>query len=269
MYSSSYQGQYERQGPTQYPNQFKPSEKMDTDYASAETISPIQQSLRVNFTRKVLVITAAQLLVTGLFVHFFTSHWLFYKMNYYFQGFVGLAGIVAALISLALAFSQTLSRKVPLNYILLGIFTLAQSYCVGFLAAHYDRDTVVMAMYLTAAVVGSLAIYALRTKTEITYYGGLLVLLGMGSLALTFMAWITRFDFLSSLTFAAGCVMSGLYLIYDIKLIMGNDRIKLSLDDYIKGAMHLYIDIIRIFINILKLLNQRAEEEENKRKRRR
>jgi len=268
MYSSSYQGQYQRQGPTQYPTQFQSSAKTDATYESAETLSPIQQSLRINFTRKVLLITAAQLLVTGMFVHFFTSHRFFYKMNYYFHGLVSLAGIVAMLISLALGFSQTLSRKVPLNYILLGIFTLAQSYVVGYIAGHYDRETVILAMYLTAAVVSALAIYALRTKTEITYYGGLLVLLGMGTLALTFMAWITRINFLNSLLFAGACVMSGLYLIYDIKLLMGKDRFKLSLDDYVKGAMHLYIDVVRIFINILRILGNKAEEEE-KRKRRR
>jgi len=65
-------------------------------------------------------------------------------------------------------------------------------------------------------------------------------------------------------------VVSGLYLIYDIKIIMGKDGIKLSMDDYIRGAMHLYIDIIRIFIKILQFLAANAEKkkEENDNKKR-
>jgi len=207
--------------------------------------------------------------MTAIIAHFFVNHKWFYRINYYFSGLVHLSGLVAFVTSLALGLSQTLSRKVPLNYILLGIFTFAESYCVGFMAAQYDKETVLMAIYLTGAVVAALAFYALQSKTEITYFGGLTVLLSLGVLVLTFFSWMTRFHIFDSLIFAGASVLSGLYFIYDIKLMMGKDRFKLSLDDYIKGAMHLYMDVIRIFINILKMMSKKAEEEEERRKRRR
>ena len=48
----------------------------------------------------------------------------------------------------------------------------------------------------------------------------------------------------------------GFYLIYDTQLIVGDKERGLSVDDYIIGALSLYIDIIRIFLEILKILNE-------------
>jgi len=277
MYAPEYQAQsssfayprYAESYSTSNSDAYPTSTKSETtyDYSTTED-SSLRKSLRVNFIRKVFAITAVQLLITALIAHFFLSQKWFFKLNSYFSIFVTLSGFVAFIISTALSLSTTLSRTVPLNYILLTIFTLAQSYCVGFLAGHYSKDTVMTAVYLTAAVTSALALYAMRTKTEITYYGGLIILLTVAGLAVSILTWFIRFGFLESLSFAGGCVLSGLYLIYDVKLLIGNDRFKLTLDDYISGAMHLYTDIVRIFINILQIM-QTKEEEERERKRRR
>jgi protein lifeguard len=45
-----------------------------------------------------------------------------------------------------------------------------------------------------------------------------------------------------------------LYIIYDTQLIVGNKQNKLEIDDYIFAAMALYIDIVRLFIYILRIL---------------
>lgn len=241
-------------------------EASSSEYYKAE--STIEKSLRVNFVRKVFSITAIQLFITAIIAHMFMSHPLFYKINYYFSGLVTLAGFVAFIISMGLGFSTTLSRRVPLNYILLGIFTMSEAYCVGFIAAQYSREKVISAVYLTAVVVAVLAGYALYSKTEITYHGGLILLISLGSLVLTFFSWLTGFRFFDSLIYAGATVMSGLYLIYDVKLLMGTDRLKLSLDDYVKGSMHLYIDIVKVFINILQMFANKAEEEREEQERR-
>jgi len=268
MYAQPYSNQQHQQ----YQQQAEPRVEENEDLYKASVdemeLNPIQKSLRVNFVRKVFAITAAQLLITAVIAHIFVNRRWFFKLNYHFPIMVYLFGIVAAILSLALSLSTTLSRRVPLNYILLGVFTIAEAYCVGFTAGYYDQETVLAAVYLTAAVVGSLTFYALRSKTEISYYGGFIVLITLGSLVLSFFSWMTRFHFLDSLLFAGSCVLSGLYFIYDVKMLMGG-RVGISLDDYIKGAMHLYLDIIRIFMNILQMMQKRAEEEKEKEERRR
>lgn len=47
------------------------------------------------------------------------------------------------------------------------------------------------------------------------------------------------------------------YLIIDTQLIMGNRNRALSLDNYILGAVLLYIDIIQLFLNLLRILGDR------------
>jgi FtsH-binding integral membrane protein len=58
-------------------------------------------------------------------------------------------------------------------------------------------------------------------------------------------AWI-------SLGLAWYCV----YLLYDLKMIMTEKRYGLGMDDYIMGAIIIYIDIIVIFMRLLILLGK-------------
>lgn len=243
-------------------------EKADATYEAFGS-GKISDQLRVNFVRKVFSITAVQLIITTIFTYFSVYNNSFFRFQAVHTGLSGLAAFVLIATSLALGFSQTLSRKVPTNYVLLGLFTLSESYLVSFIAGQYDPELVLMALFLTATVVTSLAIYALSTKTEVTYFGGLIGLISIGLFAGFFLSWFIRLHFLHCLMFAGSCVISGLYLIYDIKLIMGKDALKLTLDDYIKGAMHLYIDIIRIFLKILELLAAMNDDKKNDKKNKR
>lgn len=50
-------------------------------------------------------------------------------------------------------------------------------------------------------------------------------------------------------------IIFGIYLIYDTQLLVGGNRsLQLTVDDYIIGALSLYIDIITIFLHILKIV---------------
>jgi FtsH-binding integral membrane protein len=51
-----------------------------------------------------------------------------------------------------------------------------------------------------------------------------------------------------------GAVMMGIYIIYDTQLIVGEKSEKFSIDDYVFAAVCLYIDIVRLFLYILRIL---------------
>jgi FtsH-binding integral membrane protein len=62
-----------------------------------------------------------------------------------------------------------------------------------------------------------------------------------------------------------GAFVFGAYIIYDTHVIMKH----LSAEEYIVAVINLYLDIINLFINILKLLNKmKQSQEDNKKKRR-
>jgi len=59
-------------------------------------------------------------------------------------------------------------------------------------------------------------------------------------------------------------LLTGIYLIYDIKMIMGNEARKIGIDDYMMAALMIYVDIIRIFLEILKIVNSLQEKDKKK-----
>ena len=58
------------------------------------------------------------------------------------------------------------------------------------------------------------------------------------------------------------------YIIYDTQLILGNQREKFNNNDYVLAAMCLYIDIINLFIEMIKIvatsLNENVDDKDNK-----
>ena len=63
--------------------------------------------------------------------------------------------------------------------------------------------------------------------------------------------------FLENLYCMVGVMLFGFYLIVDTQMIMGGKNVELSIDEYILAAMMLYIDIIQIFLYLLRFLGGR------------
>lgn len=90
------------------------------------------------------------------------------------------------------------SRKVPNNYIILGIFTFCESWIVSYscsiayvLYPGNGGQLVLLAAVLTLAITVALTIYAFTTKTDFTMMGGSLfifsaVLLVLGLFSMLF-----------------------------------------------------------------------------------
>merc|ERR1712159_775894 len=100
-------------------------------------------------------------------------------------------------------------------------------------------------------VTGLLFIYALTSKTDITFLGGIIC----ASIGTILSLWLVNRMFDSAIIHyiisIASLWITALYIVYDIQLIVGqNGKKKLSLDNYICGAMMLYIDFVRMFSGI-------------------
>jgi len=111
-----------------------------------------------------------------------------------------------------------------------------------------------MAAAMTAAMSFALTLYACTTKSDLTYYGGALFICGCGLLMLILFSLFFPSRLLEIIICVACIVLFGFYLIYDTQLITGGRRYELDIDDYIIGALIIYIDIIVLFLRILELL---------------
>jgi FtsH-binding integral membrane protein len=110
---------------------------------------------------------------------------------------------------------------------------------------------------LTTVMVIGLTIYAFVTEID---YTKLLPYLFMACLLLLTASIVNIFLRLPALRMiiaAVGVFLFSVYLIVDTQLVIGKNSQLLELDDYILGALLIYLDIIQIFLQLLQLMGSR------------
>lgn len=223
---------------------------------SRESEVSVNTMMRLGFIRKVYGVLTAQLIVTVLIasIGFLDSVKNFYSTNWWpFWVCFGLLFITC----LALTCFRKVARSVPLNYILLFVFTASESIIISYMIAMVnDPKIVVIAAVSTVVVTSVLTIYACTTKTDFTFLVGILfVALALMIVLGIFYMWMP--EPLRLLYCFLGLILYSIYLIFDTQLVMGKFGIEYSIDDYIIASMNIYIDIIQIFIYILSILNRK------------
>lgn len=123
--------------------------------------------------------------------------------------------VATVILIYALGCYPKVARSVPLNYVLLFFFTLAESYVVSTISSFYDAKTVFIAGALTAAVTIAITIYAFKTKTDFTMMGGLLFIMLAVLIVGSIISIFIRNRWLSLGLSIAGVIIFGIYLIYD------------------------------------------------------
>ena len=218
----------------------------------------IDYSIRRGFIIKTYGILITQLLITSLFIclSFVPAINNFIKdpnfsHSTFFITFLTLFLIITIVVCVMFSCFRDTARRFPTNYILLFSFTLCMSfYCLIFCAFFRPQDVIVAAIITTAATIG-LTIYAIKTKEDFSFLGGLLfcfIFISIFTIAFYFWIYATVF------WIALGVLVYSLYIIYDTQLIMGNVWLEYNIDDYCFAALNLYIDIIYLFLRILQLI---------------
>lgn len=151
-----------------------------------------------------------------------------------------------------------MARKVPLNFILLGIFTLLEAFVFAHICSFYDAQSCIVAAGMTAGVTVALTLYAVFTKTDFTVCGQLMcVLCAVAFLLSLFTMFMHVSNTMNMMMSGFFCVIYGLYLIFDTQMVVGNRKYGISMDDYVIGAMIIYLDIMMLFLELLKLFGNR------------
>ncbi|CDW81450.1 UNKNOWN [Stylonychia lemnae] len=219
----------------------------------------IDQEDRNGFIKKVYGILCAQLIITAEFTLLpYISEDVLNFMGNYPQIFV--LCLIAVLVSqLVLICNRKLARTVPVNYYILGIFTICESYMVSFICTMYEPQVVFIAALMTACSVGGLTFYAWTTKEDFTVMRGVMsfVIAAIFSTLILCIFMQQQMD-RTALSFLF-VIIFGIYIVIDTQMIMGNNKYELSSEDYILGALILYLDIINLFLEILKILGKKKE----------
>ncbi|XP_023722350.2 protein lifeguard 1 [Cryptotermes secundus] len=223
----------------------------------AENFEFSDKSIRRGFIRKVYAILMVQLLMTVAFIAWFTYH---EPTKHYVQEHQGIlfgAFAVAIVCLCTMVCCGDVRRKAPMNFIFLFLFTLALGVLLGVVASTFDSDAVLMAVGLCAAVCFGLTIFAIQTKWDFTGMGGalfvtLIILVIFGIVAIFIPGKIMNLIYAS-----CGALLFSLYLIYDTQLMIGGEhKYSISPEEYIFAALNLYLDIVNIFLYILRIIGE-------------
>ncbi|NXW21877.1 LFG4 protein, partial [Circaetus pectoralis] len=228
--------------------QFYPRSSIEDDFNYGSNVASASVHIRMAFLRKVYSILSIQVLLTTV-----TSAIFLYSTGV--QAFVHERPallLISAFGSLAIIVALTLYRhQHPVNlYLLFGFCSLNDSLLFLLVVSFYDVSIVLQAFILTTAVFLGLTAYTLQSKRDFSKFGAglfacLWILIFSGFLRLFF------YNETMELVFAAaGALLFCGFIIYDTHLLMH----KLSPEEYILAAINLYLDIINLFLHLLRLL---------------
>lgn len=215
--------------------------------------------VRLAFLRKVYGILSVQLAMTTLvsgFIMLMPSIQLFMLRNSWIM-------IINLLANVVITFPLISKRQeYPTNFYLMGAFTLCNSLSLGMIISQYDLLIVSQAFFLTAIIVVGLTMYTLQSTKDFQWMGGMLYSALMVSAVGGFLHIFFRNSVMETMLSVFGAFIFAGYIIYDTQLIMKH----LNAEEYVIGVLNLYMDIINLFVKILKILNQLKQGESQREK---
>lgn len=219
---------------------------------------PTEDNDRRGFIKKVYGILCTQLAFTCIIVTMGTQieefkAWL--TSNFIFLIVCISINIITVLVLICM---KKAARKYPMNYILLFTFTITEAFLVANVAAYYASMTVLMAAILTLSVTIGVTVYAFRHKEKFLFWPGTLWGITFGGLILVIFFAVFYDSLLINLFICAIIIiLYTMFLVFDTQRIVNNQRWSLGYDDYIIGALYVYIDIIGLFLYILRFLGKK------------
>lgn len=216
------------------------------------------KSIRRGFMRKVFFIIFVQLLVviSLIAIFLFVDPARKFVQTHVWMYYVSYACFLVSYITIACCTS--VARKIPGNFIFLGILTLSLGYMTAMISSFYETNIVILALGISAASCFAVILFSLQTKYDFTKYIGVLFVLGFvlfffGLFAIIFCVAF-KIKFLYLVYAALGALLFMAYLAVDIQMLMGSKKYSIDPEDYIYAAVQIFVDLVYIFIFILSLI---------------
>ena len=240
----------------------------EVPYDARTTSDFTTRDSRLGFIRKVYSIFSAQMLTTIVVTAAIMQN---DRLRYFLYSNWPVVGSVAALGSMSSALLLVLSKRLrqtpPLNFLLLGVYTLLQSVLVGVFSSLFDPRIVSLGtMHTLTAFVSLTAWTFLNPQHDLSVLGNTLLALSCtGSLGLILGHWFNMplLDNLGSIVMA---VVMSVYVAHDTALIAGGKHRKRQYGpkEYILACLNLYQDVIALFMRIVEFLHKMDEREKNR-----
>ncbi|CAK9437261.1 uncharacterized protein LODBEIA_P16390 [Lodderomyces beijingensis] len=149
------------------------------------------------------------------------------------------------------------ARSYPINLVLLGGFTFFEAFSLGFACAFVESGIVIEAILLTLIIFVGLTIFAFQTKYDFVSWQGTLGMVLWGLIGWGFiMIFFPGSKWIDNVYSLIGALVFSIYVIIDTQNIMRTCH----LDDEVIATITLYLDVVNLFLFILRLLNNNRDD---------
>ncbi|KAK4237882.1 inhibitor of apoptosis-promoting Bax1-domain-containing protein [Achaetomium macrosporum] len=219
------------------------------DFKFGGSVAEATVEIRNQFIRKVYTILTVQLLATGA-----VSALSFMSEGYksWIQSHPGVVwgSLIGAIVFMLLTFWKR--HSYPTNLLFLSGFTLLEAYTISVIVSFYRAPVVLNAVVLTAGIFIFLTAFACQTKYDFTSWMPYLFGALWGLVLFGFMAIFLPRSSTTELVYGllTALIFSG-YVLVDTQLVLRKHHV----EEEIAAAISLYLDIINLFLAILRILN--------------
>lgn len=224
-------------------------DNLPDDFKFGGSVAEATVDIRNQFIRKVYTILTFQLLATAG-----VSSLTFFSTGYrsWIQSHPGVvwASLIGSMVFMGLTYWKR--KSYPTNLLFLSLFTLAEAYTISVIVSFYDTAIVLNAVVLTGAIFVFLTLFACQTKYDFTswmpYLFGTLWALVMFSFMYMFFPHSSTGELIYG---GVAALLFSAYILVDTQMVMRKHHV----EEEIAAAISLYLDIINLFLAILRILN--------------
>ena len=220
---------------------------------------------RLNFIKKVYSIFTVQMISTVAITSIIMNNPAINQLlllNFQVVSIITFA--VSMVAAMALISIPNCRYTSPMNFILLGLFTLAQAVVVGTFSSIFDPRTVCLGAMHTLSALLAITLYAFQPnpKYDLTAAGNILLASLTALTVGTVFNFFLRMPLVENLLSGMLAVVFAGYIAFDTQMIVGGkSKRQYATNDYILAAMNLYQDVISFFIQVLKILGKRKNDD--------
>ncbi|AEO61158.1 hypothetical protein MYCTH_110042 [Thermothelomyces thermophilus ATCC 42464] len=219
------------------------------DFKFGGSVAEATIEIRNQFIRKVYTILTVQLIATGVVsaLSFMSDG---YKSWIQSHPAIVWGSLLGSMIFMFLTYWKR--HSYPTNLLFLSAFTLLEAYTISVVVSFYSAPVVLNAVFLTAGIFIFLTAFACQTKYDFTSWMPYLFGALWGLLIFGFMSFFLPYSSTGELVYGLliALVFSG-YILVDTQLVLRKHHI----EEEIAAAVSLYLDIINLFLAILRILN--------------
>ncbi|KAB8233170.1 hypothetical protein ETB97_002966 [Aspergillus alliaceus] len=205
--------------------------------------------IRMQFVRKVYAILTAQLLLTVIMssISFFSDSYRTWIQGNFWLMIVSVFGALGFMLV-----TYWKRKSYPANLLFLTAFTVLEAYSISVVTSFYESRIVVQALILTLGMFVALTLFACQTKYDFTnwmpyLFGALWFLILFGFVA-AFLPGSSTVELIYS---GLAALIFSAYILVDTQLIMRHYHV----EEEIAASISLYLDILNLFLAILRILN--------------